>query len=254
MRRPVVIGSISALVVVLVATAGLLLWGSPSAPPLTPTSGSVVSFTPTPSPTQTPSLSTHEADLTHWAQVATITPTPSPTSSTDGDNTRWAEVQSTADAYATAHANDLGDLEVPFDYGGIHPRVTFSEAEFNALAEPYAAQVENFRDVFIDLVPGGGTLTGSMIVLGIPVDVRATARLRIENGSLQIEIPEASIAGIAPPAATLESINDDLVEMVSGAIYDGLAEYAPPELIMLTGVTVTDDSLTVAFIPLSPDH
>ncbi len=204
------------------------------------------SRTHTPSPTPTQSLSTHQADLTHWAATAT------PTDFTAADNARWEAVRATAAAYGTAHAGATGDLEVGFDLGGLRPRVRLSEAEVNALIRPYAAELGDVRNVSLDLVPGGGVLTADLVVLGLTVGVHASAELVVVDGLIQTHVTEASIGGLSPPEAALQAVNEDLVPMVNSALNDALAQYAPPSHIYLTAITVTDADLTVTFVLRDP--
>ncbi len=166
----------------------------------------------------------------------TLTPTVGPT-----------RLALTARAYATTHADALGDLMVTVDGQGLLYRVTLTEAEINPLIARYAAEVDNVDHVHLALAPGTGALTADFYVLGVTMEVEATARLLAENGALTVEVMAASLGGIGFPQAAIDAIHHDLVEMINEALLEALAEYGPPSAITVTDVTMGEGCLSFTF-------
>lgn len=204
------------LIALLIASAAVL-----TAPTTTPTPTSTPTILP---PTSTPS------------QAASPTPD-------------LIALQATASAYATEYADALGELTVSADVElGIRPCVSFSESELNVLLEPYAAEIDDVRNVVIDLTPGGGALTADLMLLGMAIPVHSTAQIYIEAGVLQIDVAGASIGGISLPQAAIDAANDQLVDIINRAIHDGLSEYGSAEQLTLTSAELTDTMLIIEFL------
>ncbi len=158
-----------------------------------------------------------------------------------------AMLPQTAEAYATAHADAPGLLEVTTMNDELTYSVTFDEVTINGLIAPYAAEVGGVDNVRLRLLPEGGTLTADFHFLGMTVQVEAAADLAVEAGLLTMEVLNAAIGGITPPAAAIEAVKADLVTMVSSALHDGLAAYGPVSAITLTGITILSEQLNVTF-------
>ncbi len=240
MRRSVLLGLIFLLLVAAALICAIVGFGSGSN--TISLSSLLAAFFPTSTPTiLSPTAAAIFSTLPPF-QTPSSTPslTPSPT-------LRLSDIRQTADAYATAHTDALGDLIVPFDSSGITPRVTFSEAEVNALITPFLAEVPNASNVHLDLLPGGATLTADLHMLGLILRVNATAQLAVQNGQVAVSVTSASIGGISPPGPALEAVNETLIPMVNAALNTGLGEYGPREQIDVLAVEAAQDALIVDF-------
>lgn len=207
-----------------------------------------------------PSISSEEATQTAWAEILTRvygpggitavpalpTPTPSPTL----DQTALPR---TAEAYATAHATQIGTLEMTTGPEGLHPRVTFSEDEINALLAPYVSEVPTVLSAVVDLTPGRAAITAEARALGLlNVTAHAIGLLEARHGRMHITIAEAAVGGIAPPPAVVEAVKNELAPLINRAVYDGLEEYAAPEEMSMTAIEIGEGTLSIAFIFAPP--
>lgn len=164
-----------------------------------------------------------------------------------------AALLQTAAVFATAHADGPGLLEVTIMQDELTYDVTFDEATINQLIAPYAAEVSGVDNVQLSLLPEGGTLTADFHFLGMTVRVEAAAQLAVEAGALTMEILDAAIGGISPPAAAIEAVKADLIVMVSSALHDGLAAYGSPDTIRLIEIAFLNAQLNVTFRLLEAD-
>jgi len=241
MRRSVLLGLIFLLLVAAALVFAIIKFGSGS------NAISLPSLLAALFPTSTPNVLSPTAVSIFSTPSPSRTPVPTP-SLTPSPTLDLSDIRQTADAYATAHTDALGNLIVPFDSSGITPRVTFSEAEVNALIAPFLPEVPNASNVHLDLLPGGATLTADLHVLGLTLRVDAAAQLAVQDGQVAVSVTSASIGGISPPAAALEAVNDTLIPMVNAALNTGLGEYGPREQIDVLAVQTAQDALIVDFI------
>lgn len=238
-------------------------------------------ISPTPSPTAIPVLTTQETDLTRWAQTVTVTPsftptarppttveyhqtqwaeltatalrlTPTPTSLSDGDAVRWEEVRVTSEAYGTAHADAPGTLEVTLSYSGIQPSVTLTESQINELLMSQLANVSGARNVYVDLVPGGATISAIIPVGRRALTVSATTTLTVQDGALLLYLTRATIGNVPVPTSALDVINQQIIPAVNDTLNDVLAEYGSLDQIYLTAIEATNNDLTIDFVFTSP--
>ena len=209
-----------------------------------------------------PSPSSAETTQTAWADTLTrvygpggITAmpasiTPSPTASPTLDQTALPR---TAAAYATGHADAIGVLDVTIGPDGLLSRVTFSEEEINALLAPYVSEVPSVLSAVVDLTPGRAGITAEARLLGlVNVTAHAIGLLEARYGRMHISIAEAAVGGIAPPAAVVETVKNEIAPLINRAVYDGLAPYADPEEMSMTAIEVGEGTLTIAFVFAPP--
>lgn len=241
MRRPILLGLAFLLLVAAALVCAIVGFGSGSNTISLP--NLLAAFFPS----STPTILSPTAAAIFGTLPPSRTPSPTP-SLTPSPTLRLSDIRQTADAYATAHTDALGDLVAPFDSSGVTPRVTFSEAEVNALIAPFLVEVPNASNVHLDLLPGGATLTADLHVLGLTLRVDAAAQLAAQDGQVVVNVTSASIGGISPPAAALEAVNDTLIPMVNTALNTGLEEYGPRAQIDVLAVETAQDALIVDFI------
>jgi hypothetical protein len=159
----------------------------------------------------------------------------------------------TAEAYAVAHAEAMGELTIGTSEYGMVPSVSFTEAQINALIEPYAPELGNVSNVELDLMPGSAAISADVGVLGIAtVKVVTAGEISLEDNTFVLNITEAMMGGIRPPESAIDSVREEVVPLVYSAILDGLVEYAAPGEITLTDVEVTDTHMIISFIFATP--
>jgi hypothetical protein len=64
---------------------------------------------------------------------------------------------------------------------------------------------------------------------------------------MHIAIGEASVGGIVPPQAAIDSVKGQIAPLINSAIYDGLAEYGDSDSISMTRIEIGDGFLTIEF-------
>lgn len=164
-------------------------------------------------------------------------------------------VAQTLEAYATAHQQSYGALALVDGPDGLRPQVSFSEAEINLLLEPYVKEVPELIGVSVDFrpgasegAPGTAAITAQARVLNLfDVTAYVNGQLEARHGRMHIAIGEASVGGIAPPQAAIESVRGQIVPLINSAIYDGLAEYGDSDSISMTRIAIGDGFLTIEF-------
>ena len=205
-----------------------------------------------------PSPSAVETTETAWADIQTRVygsggPTALPASPTPSPTLDLTALPRTAEAYATGHAADIGLLDVTSGPEGLQSRVTFSEAEINALLAPYVSEVPAVLSAVVDLTPGRATITAETRVLGLlNVTAHAIGLLEARYGRMHISIEEAAVGGIAPPAAVVETVKNELAPLINRAVYDGLEPYADPDEMSMTAIEIGEGTMTIAFVFTPP--
>ncbi len=180
------------------------------------------------------------------AVVTFQSPTPTP------DATAVAE---TLEAYATAHQDAYGVLALADGPDGLRPRVSFTEEEINLLLEPYVKELPELIRVSVDFQPGAdegapgvAAITAQARVLNlIEVTAYVDGQLEARHGRMHIEIGEASVGGIAPPQAAIDSVKGQIAPLINSAIYDGLSDYGDSDSISMTAIEIGDGVLTIEF-------
>lgn len=236
MRRPLLLGSLF-LGLIVIILAALLIQAFRQATP-----GNIA---------RTHEQETRTADfLTIYAPggITGVVPSPLPSPTLDLTN-----LPATAAAYGTTYADAGGEVRIAIEPDiGMVSHVTITETDLNALIEPYAAELGDISNIVLDLMPGSASIDADLKVIGIPIHISTTGLITLENNMISLDVTDATMGGMRPPQAGIDSVQEEVIPLVYSAIMDGLAVYAARDAITLVALEVTDTSMIVGYIFATP--